>query len=119
MAETLCTSGSVKLEAGDNATTRTAAEYTALINKAEGFVCASSQYDWVTNYASVSTVGTYLLDLATSKLAAMDVVKADLSVFSTKVESQVTFDVLWSEVVEAINLLRDEKHRKFVLTGAE
>ena len=118
MTETLCTSGAVKLKAGTNAKALTGAEYTELINEAEGFVCLSSRYDWVTNYASVSTIGKTTLKEATSSWAAINAIQTDMSGFTSKEEAQTMLDVLWSKCVECINLLRDEKFRDFVKKGA-
>lgn len=117
MTETLCEKTDVQLKAGANATTLTDAQYTDLINEAEGFVSASARYDYVTNYASVSAIGKTLLREVASSYAAIAVINYDMSGFTSRTEAQVMLDVLWSKVVEGINLLRDEKFRDFVLKG--
>jgi hypothetical protein len=117
MAETLCNSGAVKLYAGKNAPTLTVAQYETLIKKAEGFVSASSRKDWVTDYASVSDIGKELLQEATAAWAAISTINYDMSGFTSRMEAQTMLDVLWSKVVECINLLRDDKFRTFVIKG--
>lgn len=117
MTETLCSSGAVKLKAGLNAPTLTSAQYTQLINQAEGFVVSSSRYDWVLNYASVSTIGKTLLEDAVSSYAAINAVGYDMSGFTSREEAQILLDVNWSKVVECVNLLRDEKFKTFVFKG--
>ena len=105
--------------AGANAnTTATAEEYTNVyIKMAEGFVCVSARYDYVTNYASVSAIGKEHLRIATAAYAAMKVIEYDMSGFTSKEEAQTMLDVLFSFVVEGVNLLRDEKFRSFILKG--
>lgn len=117
MTTTLCASAAVIIKAGDNADTLTDAQYTSAINRAEGFVCAQSRYDWVTNYASVSAIGKQILDDVTSSKAAMEVINKDMSGYSSRTEAQVMLDVNYSNVVDCINLLRDDKFRQFVLGG--
>lgn len=119
MTETLCDSGAVKLGAGSNVSTGiTGAMYTSLINQAEGFVSSSSRYDYVTNYASVSTIGKTLLKEAAASYAAIGAINYDMSGYTSRTEAQTMLDVNWSKVVECINLLRDDKFRNFVLTGS-
>ena len=119
MTTTLCLSGAVILKAGANAVVLTDDNYTSLINEAEGFISAQSRYDWVTNYASVSAIGkTLLADLA-SNHAAIAVIENDMSGFTSRLEPQVMIDVLYSKLVDGINLLRDDKFRSFVIKGDE
>lgn len=119
MAETLCDSGAVKLKAGaDYSTDITAAQYTTLINQAEGFISAQSRYDWVTNYASVSNIGKEFLEEVCSNLAAIEVIKYEMGNYTSKEEAQTLIDVNYNKAVEGINLLRDDKFKNFVLTGS-
>jgi hypothetical protein len=118
MTETLCDSGAVKIKAGALAATFTAAQYTDAINKAEGFVSTQARYDYVTNYASVSTIGKEFLKDVTSSKAAMELINNNQSGYTSRTESQVTLDVNYSNVVDCVNLLRDDKFREFVLKGS-
>jgi len=121
MAEegTLCINADVAKFAGSNASTTANVEaYTNVyIKQAEAFVCASARYDYVTNYASVSTIGKELLRNVTSAYAAVMVIEYDMSGYSSKEEAQTMLEFCWNTAVEGINLLRDEKYRQFVLTG--
>lgn len=119
MTETLCDSGAVKLAAGENVDSSiSAAQYTALINQAEGFVCASARYDYVTNYSGVSTIGKTLLKEATACYAAMGAIQFNMGGYTSRTEAQTMLDVNWSKVVENINLLRDDKFKAFVYSGS-
>ena len=107
-------SGAVKLFAGANAVALTNAQYELLLDKAEAFVNVQSKYDWTTNEALVPSTTKEILQEVTAKLAAMDVISYDMSGFTSRAEAQTMLDVLWSKVVEIVNLLRDDKFRTFV-----
>jgi len=117
-AGTLCINADVKKFAGAYANATAAAEaYTNVyILMAEGFVCAQSRYDWVTNIASVNAVGVEFLRNVTAAYAAMMVIEHDMGGYTMQAEVQVMIDILWSMVVECINLLRDDKFRTFLLS---
>ena len=121
MAEqgTLCINADVVLKAGTNvnATAIIEASTNNYIKQAEGFVCLNSEYDWVTNYASVSTIGKEELRNITSSLAAFYAINYDQSGFSSRTEAQVMLDVCWQNVVEGINLINQDNYKTFVLEG--
>ena len=117
MTETLCDSGAVKIKAGANAATLTASQYTDIINRAEGFVCAAARYDFITNYANISNIGKNFLKDVTSSKAAIEVINYDMSGFTSRTEAQVMLDINYSILVDGINLLRDEKFRSFIISG--
>ena len=117
MTETLCVKEDVQLKAGVNAKTLTDAEYTNLINQAEGVISTNARYDYVANHASISDIGKeFLKDIASSH-AAFFVINNDMSGFFSRTEAQVMLDINYNKAVEGINLLRDEKFRVFVKDG--
>lgn len=122
MAEegTLCIRADVLKKAGANANATATAEASTnvLIKQAEGFICGQSRYDWVTNYATISTIGKEFLRDICSSLAAVHAINYDMSGFTSRTEAQVMLDVNYSLVVEGINLLREDKFRKFVISGS-
>lgn len=117
MTTTLCSSGAVKLKAGanrpDDDTTITADNYTTFINQAEQFINVGTQYDWVTNYASLPTTTKQILEDAASSKAAMAVINYDMSNYSSQTEAQVMLDVNYAILVDCMNLLSDDKYRTF------
>jgi hypothetical protein len=117
-AGVLCVNADVVKKAGlyANATASAEAFTNVFIKEAEGFICAQSRYDWVTNYASVSTIGKEFLRDAVSSLSAMDVINYDAEGFIST-EAQVMLDILWNKVVESVNILRDDNVRSFILNG--
>ena len=119
-AGTLCINADVAKFAGANASaTATAEGYTNVyIIQAEAFVCAQSQYDWVTNYASVSTIGKELLRNVTAAYAAIMCIEYNTAGFRDGNEAGTMLDVLYFMINEGITLLRDPTYRTFVLSGA-
>lgn len=117
MTETLCDSGAVKLKAGLYASTLTAAQYTTLINEAEAFLSTAAKYDWVDNYSSVDTNLKPLLSDAASCHAAIKVIQYNQGVFTSRQESQIMINVLWANLMEIVNRIRDDKFRTFVQRG--
>ena len=105
--------------AGDGAnSTATAEAYTNVyIKMAEGVVCAQSRYDWVTDVASISTVGKEALRIAVASLAAMMAIEYDMSGYTSRVESQVMLDILRTQAQDIINLLRDNNFKAWILNA--
>lgn len=123
MAEegTLCTNGNVQYKAGANASATSKAEaYTNVyIKQAEGKICLDTRYDWVTNYASVSTIGKEVLRQAVSALAAVDVINYDMSGFTSRQEALTMVNILWAEYTDIVKrIVEDNKYKDFILTGA-
>lgn len=123
MAEegTLCINADVLKKAGANAsTTATAEAYTNVyIKMAEAQLSASARYDWVTNYASVSTIGKQILKDAASSYAAVQVINYNMSGFTSRQEALAMVNILWAGFQKCIALLeRDNKYKDFILTGS-
>lgn len=119
-AGTLCTNSNVVYHAGANAnSTYTAEAYTnVFIKEAEGIICLETRYDWVTNYASVSTIGKEVLRIATACLAAISCINADMSVFTSRQEALIMVNILWAQYREVVALiLKDNNYKDFILGG--
>ena len=122
MAEegTLAINADVAYWAGANVdATYTAEAYTnKYIKAAEGLICLETRYDWVTNYASISTIGKEALRLATSTLAAIDSIQANMEDYTSREESLIMINILWAKYREVMALLlKDDKYKEFVLSG--
>lgn len=119
MAITLCTENQAKYKAGQNydSTNVSSTLINSYINDAEGFICAESLYDWVTKYTSVSAIGKLFLANVTASLAAIYMINFNMSGYTSRTEAQTMLDILWTQVVESLNLLRDQQFRTFVLEG--
>lgn len=123
MAEegTLCINADVLKKAGLNAnSTATAEAYTnVFIKEAEGHLCTSARYDWVTNYSSISTVGKGILRDAASSYAAVLAINYDMSEFTSRQEALIMINILWAGFQKCITLLeKDNNYRDFILTAS-
>lgn len=119
-AGTLCSNSNVVYKAGANASTVSSAEaYTnVFIKQAEGKICFDTRYDWVTNYASVSTIGKEILRDAVSCYAACDVINYDMSGFTSRQEALVMINILWARYREIVSqIIKDNKYKEFILKG--
>lgn len=117
---TLCNNGNVTYLAGVNASATSSAEaYTNFyIKLAEGALSASARYDWVTNYASISTIGKEILKEAAASYAAAKVINYDMSDFTSRQEALIMINILWACYQKTISLLeKDNNYKDFILTG--
>lgn len=88
------------------------------VKEAEGKICLDTRYDWVTNYASVSTIGKEILREAVSCLAAIDVINYDMSGFTSRQEALIMINTLWARYREIVNQInKDNNYKDFILTG--
>lgn len=111
MTETICTSGNVKVAAGNDVSTDiTAADFTDWIETAEDFVCTEGGYDWVTNWGTYSG-NAGVVKSAVISLAAMDAVNFDPDVWDLAT-SQTKLDVLDDRYRKAIDLIEDRDKMK-------
>lgn len=120
-AGTLCTNGDVLKMAGANADTTAASEaYTNVyIKMAEGELCEAARYDWVTNYASVSTIGKEILRKATAAYAATMVLNYNMRNYTSRQEALIMINILWAMAQKIIlRLEKDNNYKDFILTGA-
>jgi hypothetical protein len=120
-AGTLAINADVLKFAGLNANaTATAEAYTnVFIKEAEGIICTAARYDWVTNYADVSTIGKEILRDAVASYAAVKALNYDMSGFSSRQEALMMINILWASFMETMRLLqKDNTYKDFILTGA-
>jgi|SRR3990167_7980624 len=123
MAEegTLAINADVLKKAGVSASsTSTAEAYTnVFIKMAEGQLSTSARYDWVTNYASVSTIGKNILKDAVSSYAAILAMNYDPRNYTSSQEYSFQINVLWAGYQKVLNLLeKDNMYKEFILSGA-
>jgi len=119
-AGTLAINANVLYKAGANHNATYSAEaYTNVYIKiAEGKISLDTRYDWVTNYASVSTIGKEILRDAVACLAAVDVINADMSGFTSRQEAMGMINVLWSRYTDIVaKIVKDNNYKEFILSG--
>lgn len=103
-------------ECGANANdTYTAEAYTnRFIKKAEGYISALSNYDWVDNYSSVTTEGAEFLRNLVSQMAAIKVIKQDMSGFTSRQEVVTMLNVLYEDVDNSLEILKNTDIKRFI-----
>lgn len=113
---TFCTTAEVERKAGANcsATSKAEAYTNQYVQEAEGVICAVARYDYVTNYASCTTIGKELLREAASNLAAIYVIQYDMSGFTSRIEAEDMINILRDAALRALSLLRDDKVKTFI-----
>jgi hypothetical protein len=121
MAEegTLCIRQDVLDECGANANATYSAEaYTnRFIKKAEGKICCVSRYDWVANYASISTRGKEFLRNLTAQFAANKILKQDMSGFTSRQEALIMVNMMWADIAEDLKKLETDNFKQHILKG--
>lgn len=119
-AGTLCINADVVKKAGLNANATAIAEASTnvLIKEAEGLISTATRYDWVSNYASVSTIGREILRDAVSSYVAVQAINYDMSGFSTRQEALIMVNILWASFQETMRLIqKDNNYKDFILNG--
>lgn len=118
-AGTLAINADVEKYAGANSSaTSTAEAYTNVyIKEAEGLLCTKARYDWVTNYASISTIGKEILRDAVASYAAVKAISYDMSGFTSRQEALIMVNILWASWSETYKLMEDNNYKDFILTG--
>jgi hypothetical protein len=111
-AGTFCTTAEVLRKAGVGANSISVAEaYTnQYVQEAEGFIMASCNYDFKTNYASLISMVKEVLREATSNLAAIYSLSYDMFGYTSLEESQTMISFLKLRFDEDINVLREMKN---------
>jgi len=107
----LCQNADVEKLNGANASaTSKAVGYTDIyIDMAEGLICAISRYDYVTNIANLTAIGTDFLRRASATLAAIMVISYDLSNFTSRIEAEDMLNLLYADWKGMEKLLKDQK----------
>lgn len=118
---TLAATAEIAKKAGANCSTVSVAEaYTNVyIKEAEGKICLDTRYDWVTNYALVSTIGKEILREAASCYAAISVINYDMSGFTSRQEALIMVNILWAQYSDIVaKIVKDNKYKEFILSGS-
>ena len=119
-AGTLCTQPDVAKMAGANANTTAVAEpYTNVyILETEGEICGAARYDFVTNYASLSSIGKEWLRSICAAGSAIKVIANDMSGYYTNVnEAMSMINILYSIFVNGIKKIENNVFLTFVIDG--
>ena len=114
MVETFCTSGSVKLKAGENVSTAlTPAQYTELINQAESALnmeAKISGVDLVANYTSYDADARKVLEDGASSHAAVSAIAYAPSGYSKIGEAAFIANVNWTRYLDVVRKIKDKTY---------
>jgi len=117
MAWTLCTSGSAIHEAGANVNAAIAANATALADysdEAEAAICAMVPYDVVTNFSSLTAQGKKIFQQLAAKMVAQQMIKYDMSGFTSIGEATQMLNVLENDIARAVGIVTADNNRKYL-----
>lgn len=124
MAEegTLAINADVAKLAGAQASTISTAEaYTNFyIKLAEGNLCKSARYNWVTKYSTLSDIGKEILRDATASFAAVKAIEYDMGGFTSRQEALIMINILWDSYQKLIDLFEKDEganYREFIVSG--
>ena len=112
MSFTLCTSGAIVMKAGANVSSVAKASGAILqqySEDAEGFIYNNTRYDWVANYAGLSTAAKTVLSDITSSRAAISLMSYDPSGYTSRGEYEDVVNVLWDSVNAGLTSLKKLK----------
>ena len=107
MAETLCNSGNVKLKAGTNHTALTAAQYTDLINEAEGQFIADTGVNWIDVYSGLNADFKQIIQGAAAAYAANGAINNDLLALGGLATATTMINKNLDTYDRAVNKLKD------------
>ena len=84
------------------------------ISDAEAYINNVCQYDFTTNYPSLSDKARGVLRECCSNIAAAYQINYDMRGFSSKTEAQTMLNYLWDRAEKCLALLRDEVKNNFI-----
>jgi len=128
MAVTLTTSFACLLKAGKNVSpdmTSSSIVYSNVtsdadtvisewINQFEGEVNDSTTFDWVTAYSSLGTIDKKLLDGAVSSLVANEMIKHDMSGYTSRGEAESLININLDTYKRQIRELKDVNTQEYM-----
>ena len=120
MADTgiFATTAEIGYKAGANASATSKAEaYTnSFVAQAESRINAESEYNWSDAYSGLNADVKGILKEAASNLAAIYVINYDMSGFTSRAEAVNMVNILYSQYVDCIKVLREkDKGQIFVI----
>lgn len=78
----------------------------ALSDYHEGVICAVTGYDFVTNYASLSSVIKTILSDTASMMVAMDIILYSMGDYTSSIEATTIIDVFTDRVTRNMEVLK-------------
>lgn len=101
-----------------NATSKAVAATDVYVLNVEGWINSYTRYNWSDWYAGSPNVDVKgILTLAGACLCAINVIRSDMSGYTTVQEAQTMIQSLQSEADKAMKMLEDIKTRDFIINA--
>jgi hypothetical protein len=115
-AALFCSGSNVVKKAGIHVnSTVSGADYTnEFIIQAEGYINAATRYNWNDKFATLNTDVKGILEDTAACYAAIGLINADMSGYTSRVEAEDMINVLWAKVKQNIEVLKDQKVVEFL-----
>lgn len=120
MAFTLCSSGAIVVKAGkdiNEAVQGNAVFLRAISEDAEGMICTTARYNFVSNYPAIraaSSFAEFFLANLASDLAAQKLIAYDVSGFPGKSYADNLINILNADAARGLRMLEDKKFVTFL-----
>lgn len=120
MAEsaTFCISGAVLDKAGGNVSgafyVDNEAERNRINLQAESLINVETRKDWTAVYSGLSVKVKSILEDAASCWAAIELIKWDMSGYTSRIEAEDLINVLWAKFRKLVDILKDQKSVTFI-----
>jgi hypothetical protein len=117
MSWTFTTSGSAILSAGANANSTAIVSGSLLqsfSDDAEGYICAQTHKDWITNFASLDVGIKQALASAANCYIGNKLINYDMGGFTSRLEAENMLDVNFDLLQSLIGVLKDMKTNKLL-----
>jgi len=115
MVVTLCTEDQAKFHAGTNVdSTISTAEWTDLINEAEGVICTETKVNWIDIYGSLNSDCKKILQVATACYSANGAIKHNPNGYLDNAEFSTLLNVNTYNFERAMSRLKERPFSDFV-----
>src|SRR3989338_9443161 len=122
MSFKLASSGSIVRKAGKNVSSISSTSGTILAdlsNEVEHFVNTFCRYNFSGNASTINVNTSAALELAVSNLAAVGLIRYDMSGYTTRGEAEDMIQHLEFEANKVLTLIKEDTFRKFVIRSEE
>lgn len=103
-----------KVGAGASATANVEAYINDFMTQAESFINTSTRYNWSDAYSGLNVDVKGILKECASSLAAMEVIRYDMSGYTSRHEAVTMLNHLWTKAQACLKILEDAKNKDFV-----
>lgn len=113
---TLCTTGEAIAKAGAeaSATATSPLLVSQLVQQAEGYINAETEFNWNDEYANLNNDVKFILNRVCSADAAINIIAYDIGNYSSRVLAETMINVYRETVFNGLQTLRDQAKKNFM-----